>query len=102
MKAANQKEYLGYIDLVTGREEDRRKLYIMETYELPDRFRGGVWKVKLKTRSIGSGKEASLSINPGLLKQAPIQSGSVILVKDEWVSKDQKGYWVLHRYTVVE
>lgn len=103
VKAENQKTYLGYIDLVTGREEDRRKLYIMDYYEIMNKWGGkGVWKVRIKTRSIGSGKEASLSLSPILVQRDPIQVGSVIEVKEEWLSVDKGQYWVLNRYKVIE
>lgn len=103
VKAENQQEYLGYIDLVTGREEDRRKLYIMDYYEIMNKWGGkGVWKVRIKTRSIGSGKEASLSLSPVLVQRNPIQKGSVIAVKEEWLSIDKGQYWVLHKYDVIE
>lgn len=99
---ANQKDILGYVNLTTGKEEDRRKLYILSLYELPDRFNGGIWKIKIKTRSIGSGKEASLDLSPAITQRNPIQEGSVIEVKDEWLSKDRKGYWSLYKYNVIE
>ena len=102
-KAENQQEYLGYIDLVTGREEDRRKLYIMDYYEIMNKWGGkGVWKVRIKTRSIGSGKESTLSLSPVLVKRNPIQKGSVIEVREEWLSLDKGQYWVLHKYDIVE
>ena len=103
VKAENQQEYLGYIDLVTGREEDRRKLYIMDYYEIMNKWGGkGVWKVRIKTRSIGSGKEASLSLSPALVQRNPIEKGSVIEVHEDWLSLDKGQYWVLHRYNVIE
>lgn len=103
VKAANQKEYLGYIDLVTGREEDRRKLYIMDYYEIMNKWGGkGVWKVRIKTRSIGSGKEATLSLSPALVNRNPIKEGSVIEVKEEWLALEKGQYWVLHKYNVIE
>lgn len=103
VKAENQQEYLGYIDLVTGREEDRRKLYIMDYYEIMNKWGGkGVWKVRIKTRSIGSGKEATLSLSPVLVQRNPIEKGSVIEVKEEWLSLDKGQYWVLYKYNVIE
>ncbi len=97
-KAANQKEYLGYVDLTTGKQEDRKKLLVLEQYKLDNKFRGGVWKYKVKTKSIGSGKIASLDIAPRLYDAKPISVGDVIV--DPVVAKDSKGYWQLYSYDI--
>lgn len=99
VKAANQLDILGYVDLTTGLEEDRPKLYVMDVYALPDRFKGGVWKYKLKTKSIGSGKVSSLSLSPKLMQKVEIIKGDVIIAK-KW-AKDRKGYWELQNYEIV-
>ena len=100
VKAENQKEILGYVDLTTGREEDRRKLFVLDVYELQNKWsaKGGIWKVKLTTRSIGSGKQASLSIAPYLAAQKPVKPGDILI--NPVVRKDQKGYWNLLDYQI--
>jgi len=95
-KAANQYDCLGYVDLTTGKEEDRRKLYILDIYELPDKFHGGVWKYKIKTKSVGSGKVASLSVAPATMNKLPIRKGDVIYAAS--LAKDRKNYWNLYDY----
>jgi len=97
----NQQDILGYVNLMTGREEDRRKLYVLEYYELPNKFRGGIWKCKVKTRSIGSGIENSFDIHPAIAKRNPIKQGDILQVRDEWAKKDNKGYWNLYNYEVI-
>lgn len=99
LKAAAQNEFLGYVDLTTGQEEDRRKLYILDLYELPDKFHGGVWKYKLKTKSVGSGKVASLSVAPATMRKLPVSKGDVIYA--ESLAKDRKGYWELYNYKIL-
>lgn len=101
VKAANQKEVLGYVDLTTHREEDRRKLYVLEKYELKNRFRENSppWKYKLKCKSIGSGKLSSLDVSPSQMREQPVQEGDILYA--EQVRKDQKGYWNLLRYSVL-
>lgn len=98
-KAANQYDCLGYVDLTTGQEEDRRKLYILDLYELPDKFHGGVWKYKLKTKSVGSGKVASLSVAPATMRKLPVSKGDVIYAAS--LAKDRKGYWELYNYKIL-
>ena len=99
LKAAAQNEFLGYVDLTTGMEEDRRKLYILDIYELPDKFHGGVWKYKIKTKSVGSGKVASLSVAPETMSKLPISKGDVIYAAS--LNKDRKGYWTLYDYKIL-
>lgn len=96
LKAAAQNDYLGYIDLTTNKEEDRRKLYILDVYELADHYKGGVWKYKIKTKSIGSGKVASLDISPSAMSKNPIRKGDIIYAAN--LDKDKKGYWQLLAY----
>ena len=102
VKAENQKELMGYIDLVTGEEKDLTTLYVMDCYGLPNKYRGGIWIYKIKARSIGSGKENSFDIAPDVMKQFPIDKGSVIKTTRDWVSQDKKGYWKLYKYEVIE
>ena len=100
VKAENQKEILGYVDLTTGREEDRKKLFVLDVYELQNKWsqKGGIWKVKITTRSLGSGKQASLSIAPYLASQKPVHAGDILI--DPVVRKDSKGYWNLLDYKI--
>lgn len=98
-KASNQLDVLGYIDLTTGRQEDLKKLYVMDLYALEDRYRGGIWKYKIKTKSIGSGKVSSLDINPRLYEQRPIQKGDVIYLAEFY--RDKKGYFQLCDYQLM-
>lgn len=94
--ATNQMDVLGYIDLTTGKEEDRRKLYVMEEYSLQDRFKGGIWKYCVKTKSLGSGKISTLNIAPNLYTADPIREGDIVYV--DRVAKDLKGFWNLLSY----
>lgn len=99
IRVANQLDILGYVDLTTSKEEDRRKLLVLDKYELPDRFKGGIWKVKLKTKSIGSGKTSSLDVSPKVLASQPLKPGDIIYCAD--LVKDKKGYWQLLDYKIL-
>ena len=100
VKAENQKEILGYVDLTTGREEDRRKLFVLDVYEIQNKWsgKGGVWKVRVQTKSLGSGKTANLSIAPYLASQKPVHAGDILV--NPVVKKDSKGYWNLLDYEI--
>lgn len=101
MKAALQQDILGYVDLTTGLEADRLKLYVMDVYALKNRFKSNAppWKYKVKCKSIGNGKMESLDVAPFLMKNHPIQSGDIIDAKK--FMKDSKGYWNLIAYDVI-
>ena len=100
--AQNQKDILGYVDLTTGRKEDRRKLYILEVFPIENRWsqKGGVWKYKVKVKSIGSGNVASLDLDPKLMAARPVKAGDMIhCTQDPY--QDKKGYWHLVTYEYI-
>ena len=100
--AQNQLDILGYVDLTTGKPEDRRKLFIRECYAIENRWgkSGGVWKYKVNTMSIGTGRTASLTLDPKLYSAKPVKAGDIILcTRDPY--KDEKGYWHLIDYEYI-
>ena len=99
VKAQNQLDVLGYVDLTTGRKDDLRKLFIMDIYPLKSKQDGSIWTYKLKTKSLGSGKVASLDVRPREFSSRPLRKGDIIYAAD--VAKDKKGYWRLTQYSVL-
>lgn len=100
VKMQNQKEYLGYIDLTTGKEEDRRKLIVMDVIPLKNKETGISWAYAIITRSIGSGKSSRLTLRAKIYDQDPIKEMNVIYAKS--VEKNNKGYWYLIDYSLIE
>lgn len=102
VRAENQKEILGYVDLTTGREEDRRKLFILDIYGLRNKWNPNAkepWLYKVTTKSIGSGKTATLSVRPGLIKRKNIVKGDIITAPK--LQKDPKWGWNLLDYEIL-
>lgn len=99
VRAANQKEILGYVDLTTHLEADRRKLYILEQYELKSKYTGKPWTYVVFAKSIGSGKTSRLYIKPFIFEKEPFREGSIVFARN--LQKDGKGYWWLHDYDVM-
>lgn len=100
-KMANQMDILGYVDLTTGREEDRRKLLIEDVQPMKDKKTGKPWCYRVDTRSIGSGKSARLSIPVNTYDETPIRKGDTIFTPQGSLKKNAKGYWYLYWYDMV-
>lgn len=94
-----QMENLGYIDLTTNKEEDRRKLLITDMRPMRSKDGGGVWGYALFTRSIGSGKSARMTLRAKDFEYEPVQKGDIVYAKH--VFKNRAGYWYLDDYEVM-
>ena len=102
VRAENQQEILGYVDLTTGREEDRRKLFVLDIYGLQNKWNPAAkepWLYKVTTKSIGSGKTATLSVRPSLIKRKNITKGAIITSPK--LQKDPKWGWNLLDYEIL-
>lgn len=100
-KIQNQIEILGYVDLYSGKEEDRRKLFIEDIRPLKDKKKGDIWCYRIDTRSIGSGKTSSLTVPVESYKEYPIKKNDIISVPQGALKKNRKGYWYLYFYDKV-
>ena len=98
-KIEKQTEYMGYADVTTGREEDRRKLVVLDMFPLKSKGGGEPWAYKLTTQSLGSGKQSQLTLRKRKYDQQPVKKYDVIYV---WsCPKDKKGYFDLVSYDVL-
>lgn len=100
-KIQNQIDILGYVDLYSGKEEDRRKLFVEDIRPLKDKKNGDIWCYRIDTRSIGSGKTSSLTIPVESYKEYPIKKNDIISVPPGALKKNRKGYWYLYFYDKV-
>ena len=98
-KCDYQTEYLGYVDMATNKEEDRRKLYISEVKPMRSKKDGSTWGYALSTRSIGSGKTARITLRHWDYDREPVQKGDIVYAKN--VSKNKAGFWYLDEYEVM-
>lgn len=95
VRIQNHLEILGYCDIRTGRQEDRRKLLITEV--IPLKNNGTLWSYRLATKSLGSGKTARVTVKVDLYNRNPINKGDIIYAEDLY--KNKAGYWYLSRYS---
>lgn len=99
LKMKYQEEYLGYIDLTTGKESDRRKLIITDIHPLKSKDTGNIWGYALFTRSVGSGKSSRLTLRAKAFDKEPVQKGDIIYARS--VKKNESGYWYLIDHEVL-
>lgn len=86
---------LGYVDVVTNKAEDRRRVLITDISPLHD-YKNKVWAYRLGTRSLGTGKTARVTIKATVFDQSPLTVGDIVNVKG--VHKNNSGYWYLISY----
>ena len=81
LKVQNFADVMGYAGYVSGNEEDRRKLYVSDVYELHRKRDGKQFGYSIITKSIGSGKDARFTVFNPVYNKDPIKKGEIILCK---------------------
>lgn len=87
-------EVLGYADVVTGKETDRKRLLITDVTPLSSGDK--IWAYRIGTKSVGSGKSARVTIRENIFNQLPIERGDIVYATQLY--KNQGGYWYLVDY----
>ena len=98
-KISSQMEILGAISLITGREEDRRKLIVLSVSPLKNKKTGEIFGVNLVCRSLGSGKQSRLSVyyrSSGRLEFKPMD-----VLYARYLRKTPNGYWELRDFKMI-
>lgn len=80
-KVRNFADVMGYVGYVSGKEEDRRKLYITDIFPLVRKADGKQFGYSFVTKSIGSGKESRFTVVNKVFEQSPVSKGNIILCK---------------------
>lgn len=78
IKVRNFVDVMGYVGYVSGREEDRRKLYIIDTFPVVRKKDGKQFGYSVITKSIGSGVESRFTVFNKTYEQEPIHKGDII------------------------
>lgn len=81
LKVRNFADVMGYVGYVSGKEEDRRKLYILDVYPLVRRKDNKQFGYSVITKSIGSGKEGRFTVVNKLYDETPISKGDIVYCK---------------------
>lgn len=78
IKVRNFYDIMGYIGYVSGKEEDRRKLYVTEVKPLHRKSDNKQFGYSIFTKSIGSGKESRFTVFSKVFNSDPIAEGDII------------------------
>ena len=81
LKVRNFVDVMGYVGYVSGREEDRRKLYVLDVYTLVRKKDNKQFGYSVVTKSIGSGVESRFTVVNKIYDQVPIKKGDIIYCK---------------------
>lgn len=98
-KIANDMEYTGSISTITGKEEDRPKLIILDKKMLISsrgKDAGKPWAVVITTQSLGSGIQSSMTIDYKLFCKDKFDIHDIIYMK-KW-HKNNRGYFIVDSY----
>ena len=80
-KVRNFADIMGYIGYVSEKEEDRRKLYILDVFPLVRKADNKQFGYSIITKSIGSGKESRFTVVNKVYDENPIHKGDIIFCK---------------------
>ena len=80
-KVRNFYDIMGYIGYVSGKDSDRRKLYITDMKPIYRKRDGKQCGYSLFTKSIGSGKESRFTVFNDVYNKAPVNVGDIIYCK---------------------
>lgn len=81
LKVRNFVDVMGYVGYVSGKEEDRRKLYVLDVYTLVRKKDNKQFGYSIVTKSIGSGVESRFTVVNKVYDQDPIRKGDIIYCK---------------------
>lgn len=96
-KVRNFSDVMGYAGYISGREEDRRKLFITEIKPLVRKKDKKQFGYSIFTKSIGSGKESRFTLMNRVFKEKPIKEGDIIFCKSY---ERDNGYYTLLNYSI--
>lgn len=81
IKVRNFTEAMGYVGYVSGKDEDRRKLYITNIYPVCRKKDGKQFGYSITTKSIGSGVEGRFTVFNRVYDKDPIKKDDIIFCK---------------------
>ena len=99
IKVRNFYDMLGYLGYISGKPEDRRKLYVTNVHPLRRRSDNKQFGYSVSTKSIGSGVEAKFTVSNSTFFKQNIAEGDIIYCKK--YEKDRSYFRLLDYEKVV-
>lgn len=81
-KIRNFIDAMGYAGYSSGREEDRRKLYVTKVFPSRRKKDGAIWAYVIETVSVGSGKAGKFTVVKGRYDKDPIREEDLIYCRE--------------------
>lgn len=94
-KILDQQEFLGFVSLITGREEDRPTLYIKKVSPLYRKKDNVQFGYSVVGKSVGSGIETRYTVMNKLYNKDPILTSDIITCKKY---SCERGYFTIEAY----
>lgn len=82
VKVRNFYDVMGYVGYVSGKDTDRRKLYITKLVPLHRKSDGKQFGYSVFTKSIGSGVESRFTVFNNVYDKEPVHEGDIIYCKE--------------------
>ncbi len=82
VKVRNFCEAMGYAGYVSGKDSDRRKLYVMDVYPARRKADNSIFGYNIYTKSIGSGIEARFTVFKTTYMKSPINKDDIIYCRE--------------------
>lgn len=79
VKVRSFADVMGYVGYISGKESDRRKLYILDIFPVFRKRDGKQFGYSILAKSIGSGKESRFTIFNRVYERDPVQKGDIVL-----------------------
>ena len=96
--ARKQVELMGYVDMTTGKDEDKATAIVLDTRALCSKSTGKPWAFVLRLQSFGNGVIADVTVKKSLYDKKPVSQYDVVRLL---ACGKERGYNCLYDYKVM-
>ena len=95
--AEMQHDLMGYVDLTTGKKEDKADAIILDVKPLISQRSKTAWAYVLQAQSIGNGVIANVTVKKSLFERRPVKQYDMIRLL---ACGQERGYYYLYDYVI--
>lgn len=96
--ARKQVELMGYVDMTTGKDEDKATAIVLDTRALCSKSTGKPWAFVLRLQSFGNGVIADVTVRKSLYDKKPVSQYDVVRLL---ACGKERGYNCLYDYKIM-